>query len=178
MSAAERFWEQMVTVAPDLVVARTLNETVNGYPVQVHVDVDPESGRLVATEVRVSQKDDRSPVTSEVLRLIPVAHLIKQAIRNAVEVKTTGEGGSAVTQVSPRVLTEELRQRLVESGPTAETLDWVAYFYRLALLLGDPPTRTVEILFRVPRSTAGRWVAAAREHGYLAAAEGPGKAGA
>jgi hypothetical protein len=168
----------MVTVAPGLAVKRTVVATVNGYPVEVDVDVAPENGRLVATAVRVSQKDNGAPVTGEVLRSIPVALLTKQHLRSVVEVTTTGEGDSAVTRISPRVLTEEVRQRLVESGPTAETLDWVGYFYRLALLVGDPPTRTVEVLFQVPRSTAGRWVAAAREHGYLGPAEGPGKAGA
>ena len=67
--------------------------------------------------------------------------------------------------------------RLRENGPTTETLEWVAYLYRLGLLRGDPPTKLVEQAIAIPRSTAGRWVAAARAAGLLGQSEGAGKVG-
>ena len=61
-------------------------------------------------------------------------------------------------------------------GYDDETLRIVARIYRVAYLVGDPPTKKVENVLDLPRSTAGRWVAAARGK-YLAESRGPGKAG-
>jgi len=68
-------------------------------------------------------------------------------------------------------------QRFKATGPTDESLWWVAYVYRLALVAGEPPTKTVEQALELPRSTAGRWIAAARQRHLLGESEGAGKAG-
>lgn len=52
-------------------------------------------------------------------------------------------------------------------GPTPETLEWVSLTYELCLLLGDPPTKTVEHFFRIAPRTATYWVKLARERGHL-----------
>ena len=39
------------------------------------------------------------------------------------------------------------------------------------------PDKGIEEMLKLPRSTAGRWIAAAREAGYLGHSEGMGKAG-
>ena len=62
-------------------------------------------------------------------------------------------------------------------GLDDESLRIAASIYQVAYLIGDPPTRKVETLLDLPRSTAGRWVTEARKRGYLSAARGPGKAG-
>lgn len=48
--------------------------------------------------------------------------------------------------------------------------------YRAALDVGQPPTITVAQTMHVSRATASRWIAQAREQGYLGAAV-PGRAG-
>jgi transposase len=52
-------------------------------------------------------------------------------------------------------------------GPTDQALRMVGAVYRIAYLMGEPPTRAVAQTFQVPRSTAGRWVHLARERGFL-----------
>jgi hypothetical protein len=66
---------------------------------------------------------------------------------------------------------------LSEEGPTDRVLQWVAHLYRLGLAIEYNPTKAVEEILKVPRSTAGRWIARARERGYLEPAEGQGRAG-
>ncbi len=172
---AEEFWEKHVQVAPGLGMFRevTVKETVNDYDVEVVVV--PESGRLVARDVRVSRRDGGPPVTSEAIRSIPVAELTKKAAKHLFSVT---EGASGVRRMAPiMTISEDDAARFREAGPTRWTLSNVADVYRIALLTGEPPTKAVESTFGIPRSTAGRWVAAAREQGFLGRAEGAGKAG-
>ncbi len=175
MSSAERLRQQFVAVGTDLAVPRKMTAEVNGYDVEVTVSV--QDGRLVAQEVVVRQREGGPPVTGEALRGIPVAAITKRAAAHALEVQTSGSGDSTLTQMSPLWLTPEVIERLRSNGPTPETLGHVAQVYRLALLVGDAPTRTVETTFGLPRSTAARWVGLARKHGLMREAEGPGKAG-
>ena len=173
MSSADKLREQFVTVGPGLAMPAkaTVTEIVNGF--EVLIDVVPEAGRLVAQEVRIRRTDGGPPVTGEAIRSIPVAGLVKLAATLALEVIEH----DGYTEWSPRILTPETALRLRENGPTTETLDWVAYLYRLGLLMGEPPTKAVEVRLGIPRSTAGRWVAAARDRGPLGPSEGSGKAG-
>lgn len=142
----------------------------------VAVTVVPSDGRLVARSVEVRQRDGGPPVTGEVIRRVPVASLVRQAGGwvNFVE-KFHPNGRPAV--MKRRMIDKEGVDRLRQAGPTDEALDWVAYVYRVALVLGNPPTGSVENVFELARSTAGRWVALARERGFLGKAEGAGKAG-
>ena len=75
-------------------------------------------------------------------------------------------------------LTPETAARLRENGPTSETLAVVARLYREGWRVGRP-TLAVATGLGIPRSTAGRWVAAARDpkRRLLGPAEGPGGAG-
>ena len=63
------------------------------------------------------------------------------------------------------------------NGPTDEALGWVAYAYRLALVVGEAPTKAVRDSMGLPQSTAARWVQQARQRGFLGPSEGRGKAG-
>lgn len=64
-----------------------------------------------------------------------------------------------------------LNPKLVGSGPTDENLQTIARTYRFCRLVGTPPTKAIQEIFNLPRSTATRWVAAARKKGFLAADE-------
>ncbi|MDQ3103705.1 MAG: hypothetical protein M3Q87_00505 [Actinomycetota bacterium] len=164
-----------VAVAPGLGIARLVTVTVedwSGY--DVAVEVVPEGGRLVAQEVRVHRRDGGPAVTGEAIRSVPVAALTKQAARHVL----TFVQKDGYTEWTPtQQLTAADVAAIQEAGPTTASLRWVAYLYRLGLVMGDPPTRTVEKALELPRSTAGRWVALARERGFLGPAEGAGKAG-
>ncbi len=170
---------EYVRVAPGLAMPAAVTvqaEDVRGY--DVDVDVVVSDGRLVAREVRVRQRDDGPPVTGEAIRGVPLAGLVRQAAQHALEYEQSGEGDAVLTRLSPVTwITPETAERLREAGPTTESLRTVATLYRIALLTGQPPTTTVEKSLGLPRSTTGRWVALARERGFLDVAEGPGKAG-
>jgi hypothetical protein len=66
---------------------------------------------------------------------------------------------------------------VAEHGPTDRALRWTAHFYRYGYAVSYNPTKAVQESLQLPRSTAGRWIAAAREAGYLGPSEGMGKAG-
>ncbi|MFZ0877815.1 MAG: hypothetical protein WAN20_25385 [Pseudonocardiaceae bacterium] len=144
-------------------------------PVDVEIDVVPENGRLVAQEVRVRRRPDGPPVTSEAIRSVPVAALTQFAAREVQRIVDIADNGeiSAVLAGVP----EEQVQYVRDHGLTDKTIEIVAHTYRLALLMGNTPTKMVEEWLEVPRSTAGRWIATARERGLLSKAEGRGKAG-
>lgn len=173
---ADQFWQRHRLVAPGLGMPNEVPVVaeVNGYDVEVLVVA--ENGRLVAREVRVSRRPDGPPVTSEVIRSVPVAELTKKAARHVFGLEEEESPGSwRMTPISK--ISESDAARFREAGPTSWTLENVADVYRIALLVGEPPTKAVETTFGIPRSTAGRWVAAAREQGFLGHAEGAGKAG-
>jgi len=66
---------------------------------------------------------------------------------------------------------------VAEDGPTDRALRWTAHFYWYGYAVSCNPTKAVQEFLQLPRSTAGRWIAAAREAGYLGPSEGMGKAG-
>lgn len=66
---------------------------------------------------------------------------------------------------------------VAEQGSTDRALRWTAHFYCYGYAVSHNPTKGVEEMLKLPRSTAGRWIAAAREAGYLGSSEGMGKAG-
>ncbi len=163
-----------VLVAPGLVmpdVVTVYGEDVAGYDVEI--EVVPNDGRLVARDVRVLQREGGPAVTGEALRSVPVATLTKYAARHAM----AHEYADGVTSMTVRVFNAEVAEHLRSAGPVSSTLEAVAYLYRVAVLMGEPPTKAVEETLGLPRSTAGRWVALARREGHLGPAEGPGKAG-
>jgi len=73
---------------------------------------------------------------------------------------------------------------LRDAGPTADTLRWVAFFYRLGIAVGDHPSKSVEQIFngdvfdkKITRTTIDRRISKARDQGLLGPAEGRGRAG-
>jgi hypothetical protein len=66
----------------------------------------------------------------------------------------------------------EFRKDLDKSqGPTADVLEHIAAIYRVARVLGVAPTLAVQTEMDLPRSTATRWLALAREQGHLGSEE-------
>lgn len=165
-----------VTVAPGLelwsdVEVRAVDH--KGHDVTVRVLAD--GTRVWANEVRVTQRDGGPPVTGEAIRQIAVAAFVRLAVRAGARI-----GKEPWAPGSERLMYGHLdakhRNLLRDAGPVRETLEWVARAYRLAMAMGERPTKYVEEVFEVPRYTASRWIAAARAQDLLGPAE-PGKAG-
>ncbi|MDQ3326023.1 MAG: hypothetical protein M3529_09975 [Actinomycetota bacterium] len=167
---------ERIDLGDDLLMHADTRVTVRGWSHDVDLRIGLDSGRLIAHELQVSRKDGGERVTSEVLRSVPVAKLVRAAAACVQHVRARHDGGGMT--VGPAWPSEDELVYVERHRMDDDTLRIVARIYRVAYLLGDPPTRKVEKLLDVPRSTAGRWVAAARERGYLSEAPGPGKAGA
>jgi hypothetical protein len=129
----------------------------------------------VCRSLTVKQRDGGQAVTTEAIRSVPVTTLVRGVGARCWKVIDSVDALGMTA--SDRRLDEQTAERFRREGPTDEALGWVGRSYRMALVLGDPPTRAVENALELPRSTAGRWVAAARRQGFLGAAEGKGKAG-
>jgi hypothetical protein len=170
-----------VRVGDDLLVPTMTTVTATGEPaagdppLDVKIDVVPEDGRLVAQEVRVRRQPDGPPVTGEAIRSVPVAALTQFAAREVLRIVSIADNGE--TRTVPAGVPDDQVQYVRDHGLTDKTIEIVAHTYRLALLMGNTPTKMVEEWLEVPRSTAGRWIATARERGLLGKAEGRGKAG-
>lgn len=145
----------------------------------VTVVVDARADRLVCTQLAVL---DPSGVDATKLRAIPVRELVREAVGQQSAFPGDAEPDEAgyaksYDPSSDAFPTPAGRAWLRDKGPTPETLESVADVYTLARALGDNPTATVASEFALPRSTAGRWVALARQRGHLGAAAGPRRAG-
>ena len=171
----------LIRVGDDLLVPLMTKVTATGRlsaddpPLDVEIYVVPEDGRLVAHEVRVRRQPKGPPVTGEAIRSIPVAALAQYAAREVLRI--VGIANNGETSAVPAGVPEEQVQYVREHGLTDKTIEIVAHTYRLALLMGNTPTKMVEEWLEIPRSTAGRWIATARERGLLGKTEGRGKAG-
>lgn len=147
--------------------------TATGHAVNLAVRWDPELRRYVCESVTVTREGQPSapPVTTEALRDVPIGFGITMALL----FKGQGDADLSVRDLpNPdgrdpwgRVVPKELK-----GGKRSDrALQWVAQVYRFAIAIDHPPTKTVEEELGLPRTTAVRWVMAARDAGYLRAAE-------
>lgn len=159
--------------------------TVEGYRVRLEVGAVEAQGEQVGRfecyclEVRTlgslegSSRSAWGPaVSTEALRRIPVAAIMADQAWQWVEFDGLGRPSGE----DPRRLAAGDYELMRAQGPTERTLRTLAVVYRFALVIGSRPTVAVQEAFGVPKPTASRWVAQARERGHLGPSEGPGKA--
>jgi hypothetical protein len=137
-----------------------------------------EAGRFVVDELTVKRRTGGPPVTSEGIREIPVAALLRRAVEGQlmhVGPPIRGEGKTSweMTWAGPVTLSERAQGG---GGPSDADLRAVADVYHVAYATGGPPLKTVMNRLGLPRSTASRWIRMARERGLLGPAT-PRKAG-
>jgi hypothetical protein len=150
-----------------------------GLPYRLELRVVYEDGRFVCDQLTVKRREGGPPVTTEGLREVPIAALLRLAVEsNVVRVRrsATRDGDTSsweMTWASPLALSERAKGG---GGPSDEDLRTVAALYQVAYATGQAPTRLVMNRLELPRSTASRWVRLARERGLLGPAT-PRKAG-
>jgi hypothetical protein len=163
-----------------LLVARAIriSATDMGDGPDVELDLSLKNGRLVVEELRARPNANGIAVTTESLRAVRVAELMRFAVNLVWRAIEDGPDGEIVHRPARTQLFSKVDLDYVtEHGLTDRTLRLVADVYRAGYLTGNQPTKLVETWLEQPRSTVIRWIAAARERGYLGESEGPGKAG-
>jgi hypothetical protein len=114
------------------------------------------------------------PITAAALREVKVAEIMLAVLMASGE--PPGRIRDLPNPDGREPWGRQLPDGLAEEGPTDRALRWVAHIYRFAFAVGGPPTGWVEEAFGLTRPTAGRWISAARQRGFLGPAE-VGKAG-
>jgi len=168
-----QLWREVVTELWDY----------HGMDITATVTWSDELGHLVVSRLDVRQPEGGEPITAESLRKITVLALARQSISASVDAGLTPSTAGGTYNlihgwVGPPsgLIYADQAEECRAAGPVPETLEYVALLYRAALAIGDPPTKTVRVMFGISQSTAGAWVAAARKQGHLGESEGPGKA--
>ncbi len=128
----------------------------------LELEIVLERGRYVVKSITCRARKGGA-VTSEGVTRLPVRQVLRIVVGQALS-NPLISWGRAADRVG------------AAQGPTDDALRHVATTYRMAHLMGLPPTESVAQDLDLPRSTAGRWVMAARKRGFLGPAE-PRKAG-
>lgn len=135
-------------------------EDDDDLPYTVDLEVVVRAGRLVCETLTLHAIDDGPPVTTDALRRVPVAGIVRAGLVGHV-LERDPDNPQSYTPFSPDA-------DIAKHGPTDEALRAAATIYRLAYALGDSPTKAVATALELTHSTAARWVATARERGFLA----------
>jgi hypothetical protein len=170
---------ETVQIVPGVVgpaqIIRDGEVTTPDGSIDIRLDIrfDSQHGRYVCQEFRAVP--GTGLVTTDALRRVTIADWIWRSL-------LADDDGQPVIRAienpdgqEPWGLTEP--DDVTVYGPTDRALQWTAHFYRLGYAVAHNPTKLVEQALGLPRSTVGRWIAAAREAGYLGPSEGVGKAG-
>ncbi len=141
-------------------IRHTYTDMGDGLP-DVALSLGLEGRRYVVTSLTFDRaRDGGLPITSELIRRIPVQRMVNEAVGWAVELWMDGK-------IREVVMPEELRASLVNQGPTDETLTWVARIYIMAEAAGLKPAQSVKESLKIPISTAGYWIRRAKDRGFM-----------
>jgi hypothetical protein len=185
MSAVPReLSAEQVEIVPGVVGSQWISDDRGSIPsasgnIRVEVDIrfDPELRRYICREFTARGPVGR-PVTTEVLRQARIGDWINLALMRTTVVDPEQQPIRVIDNPDSREPWGLIPpDDLADGGPTDRALRWVAHIYRYGFAVSYNPTKAVMEQLKLPRSTAGRWIAAAREAGYLGPSEGVGKAG-
>lgn len=162
-------------VTSDVVALRTFTARVSGDEFQTPIELDYElSGdRFVWTAIRGQALD------AAMVRRISAPRISEALLGDALERFLFPVNRKKGTTWSVQLLQKADADpaTFTAEGPLPDVLKVVALIYRLAYLTGQHPTRAVQRRLQLPRSTAGRWIAQARERSLLRESRGERKAG-
>lgn len=119
-------------------------------------------------ELTITPAPDGDPITSQLIRKVPVGELVERATRGHLILHArahTPVGEMSTSRAETHVY--DNYERLRAAGPVTETLEWASLVYDIARVEGDKPTQTVSEAFGISLRTASNWVRAAREQGLL-----------
>lgn len=132
------------------------------------IEVGVVDERLVCVAIRAY---DGHELTGHMFRQIPLSKLVREAAKGKI---AHWRDGFAVRFINDTVAPESPRRRTINDA----FLSAVAVEYRNALALGIPPSLSVAQRFGpTTHENARRWVAAARQRGFLGKSPGQRRKG-
>ncbi len=142
----------------------------NSYPAlpEVKYRWSAKSRRYEVVDFRLVKRSDGEPITSQMLRQIPVGEITEMALNNVV--KHHGEVRSSVANGSFSELIRQFHTKkdgFPAGKMTGEKLEWVSTLYEMSSALGNKPTQEVSNIFEVSLRTASNWIRQARAEGVL-----------
>jgi hypothetical protein len=175
---------ELIEIVPGVMGVQWIRDDRGAIPspsgnirVEVYIRFEPELHRYICRAFTARGPVGR-PVTTEVLRQARTGDWINMALMKTTVLDAEQQPIREVANPDGREpwgLTPP--DGITAGGPTDRALQWVAHVYRYGYAVSFNPTKAVQETLKLPRSTAGRWIAAAREAGYLGPSEGMGKAG-
>ena len=162
---------------PLRVVPRRIEATGGCADLGVSMTVETDKqGASHVTRLELGQLDGGPPVTSAGLRALPIARLVREALDAVAMDEASLPGGIVRREPPARPVEPGARTPRRGALVTDEHLRDVAARYRAAIQRGEAPTKAVADELYASRPTAARWIARARERGFLGASL-PGRAG-
>jgi hypothetical protein len=145
---------------------------VRGIGVDFEAVLMLDGARYVVQDLRFIRREGGAPITSELIRRIPVQRIVRGVVTELAELRTDPDAvyesdGFRLRAPERVVITPDERERMVEAGPTDETLLWVARIYVMAGVAGDPPAKSVKETLDIPMPTANNWIRRAKDRGIL-----------
>lgn len=165
---------ERVPLGDDLFIYADTQVHVRGWTHDVDLHIGVIQGRLACVKLVVTNLGEGTPITSAGLRELAVADLVRHAGDAVLHIRETADNGAM--RVGTALPNESEAEFVAEHGFCDESLRIAARVYRVAYLIGDPPTKAVEQVLGLTRASAARWVSVARQRGYLGRTV-PGKAG-
>lgn len=147
---------------------------IGGAPYAVAITFGMTADGPRPAAVTVTAAEGSPPVTSSTLRAVKVWDLARAGIITGAHrgrSEATSDGGTA-TELLSTSLTDQDIELIRLRGPVRESLEWAAWFYNLARVLGLPPAKQVELELGLPRTTAAKWIRRARDMGLISPTEG------
>jgi hypothetical protein len=145
-----------------------------GAPYTVTIGLDMTADGIRPVCVTVAVPEGSPPVTSTVLRAVPLQELTRAGILTGAlrgRLGTTDGGGISIDILSTN-LTDQETELIRLRGPVPESLEWAAYLYNMAELVGLPPARQVADGLGLPHPTATKWIKRAKDMGLIGPKEG------
>lgn len=129
-----------------------------GYRAFGQLRLDSPPSRYVLDSFTVARRPDGPAVTTIAVRSIAIESLVKTVLDVA----------SVESPYHRSPLSEEGGEQMRQAGLKDDTaLQFVADVYLSASLRGDPATEWVALELECSKASAGRWIAAAKDAGFL-----------
>jgi len=135
-------------------------------PYDATLTIEFQEWRYVCTSMTLKQRKGGPPVTSQGLRAIPMASLIRPIVQGKVWLLHEESPSPGVITREPGSSADLPNAKRRRRRP-GEDVHAAAVVYAVAAITGQPPTKAVADELGIPLGTARRLVAQALASGYL-----------